>query len=387
MTHMVIMPDLGQTVAEGKVVRWLKKPGDSVSRGEALLEVETDKVTMEVECYKAGYLRTILVNEGEMADALSPIAVLTDRPDEAYENEAAGNAATAGSHPHSVPQPSSTDPSRISSPMHSRTVVADGSTRVPVTPVAKSRAREAGLDLRQVVPSRPDRLITRRDVDLALARQAPSRPAPAMAAITAKSIQSIPHFNVTGEADVSALLAWRRRWNADHPDLPLSLNDVLVRTAALALRDVPALNVRYSNGAVEQRTDADLILVVAADGGLSLVPVSDPTALSWEDHAREMRRILKRAGQGPAAPLLGGTPALAVSNLGMFGVRQFTAIIPPGSTAILAIGAVREEAVVRNRHVVVGDVCTLTLASDHRVVDGITAARFLDRIQVHLRAL
>ena len=388
MTHTVTMPDLGQTVAEGKIVRWLKKPGDSLSKGEALLEVETDKVTMEVECYKAGYLRVILVSEGEIASAMSPIAILTDRPDEAYENAATGDAVTAGSLPHSVPSPPTADPSRIATPVSSPAAVANGSTRVPATPAAKSRARESGLNLRRVVPSRPDGLITRHDVDSALARQAPSSPALAMAAITTKSIQSIPHFYVTVEADVSALLAWRSRWNTDHPDLRLSLNDVFVRAAALALRDVPALNVRYSNGAVEQRTGQDLLLVVATGGGLSLVPISDPASLSWEDYAGQMRRTLKRAGQGRASPPRPeGTPALAVSDLGMFGIKQFTAIIPPGSTAILAIGAVREEAVVRNRQVEVGEVCALTLASDHRVVDGIMAAKFLERIQVYLRAL
>lgn len=386
MTHTVIMPDLGQTVSEGKIVRWLKKPGDNVSKGEALLEVETDKVTMEVECHKAGYLRVILVSEGEMASAMSPIAVLSDRPDEAYESAATGDAVTAGSLPHSVPSPPTADPSRIVTPVSSPAAVANGSTRVPATPAAKSRAREFGLDLRRVVPSRPDGLITRRDVDSALARETSSSPALAMAAITTKSIQSIPHFYVTVEADVSALLAWRSRWNTDHPDLRLSLNDVFVRAAALALRDVPALNVRYSNGAVEQRTGQDLLLVVATGGGLSLVPISDPASLSWEDYAGQMRRTLKRAGQRQASPtLLEGTPTLAVSNLGMFGVKQFTAIIPPGSTAILAIGAVREEAVVRNRQVEIGEVCALTLVSDHRTVDGITAAKFLERIQVHLR--
>jgi pyruvate dehydrogenase E2 component (dihydrolipoyllysine-residue acetyltransferase) len=393
MIHTVIMPDLGQTVAEGKIVRWLKKPGDNVSKGEALLEVETDKVTMEVESYIAGYLRAVLINEGEMASAMSPIALLTDRPDEAYENEgyverATGDTVTAETFPHSAPPPPNTYPCRVTSPASSPAAVANGLTRVTATPAARSRAHESGLDLRRVVPSRPDGLITRRDVDSALAREAPSRPTLAMAAITTKSIESIPPFYVTVDADVSALLAWRSRWNIDHPDLRLSLNDVFVRAAAMALRDVPALNVRYLNGTVEHRTDADLLLVVAAGGGLSLVPISDPASLSWENYAGEMRRTLKRAGQRQASPsLLEGTPALAVSNLGVFGVKQFTAIIPPASTAILAIGAVREEAVVRNRSVKVGDVCTLTLASDHRVVDGITAAKFLERIQVHLREL
>ncbi len=388
MTHNLIMPDLGQTVAEGKIVRWLKKPGDSVSKGEALLEVETDKVTMEVESYKSGYLREILVGEGEVASAMSPIAILTDQPDEAYENMGTEDAATAGSLPDSLPPPLRTNQSRTAPPASSPAAVANDPAHVPATPAAKSRARELGLNLRLLVPSRPDGLITRRDVESALTRHAPSKPVLPMAAITTKSIQSIPHFHVTVDANVSALLAWRIRWNEDHPELRLSLNDIFVRAAALALRDVPALNVHYSNGAFEQRTDADVLLVVALERGLSLVPISDPTWSSWEDYADLMRQALKRAGQGRASlSLPGGTPALAVSNLGMFGVKQFTAIIPPGSTAILAIGAVREEAIVRNRQVEVGEVCTLTLAADHRVVDGITAAKFLERIQVHLKAL
>jgi pyruvate dehydrogenase E2 component (dihydrolipoamide acetyltransferase) len=382
------MPDLGQTVAEGKIVRWLRKPGDSVRKGEALLEVETDKVTMEVESYKGGYLRAILVADGEVASAMSPIAILTDRPDEAYENAGTADGVTARSVSHSVSAPPRADISGSGPAASSPAAVANGPARVPATPAAKSRARELGLDLRRQVPSRLDGLITRRDVESALTRQAPSKPVLPMAAITTKSIQSIPHFYVTVEADVSTQLAWRGRWNAEHAELRLSLNDLFVRAAALALRDVPALNVRYSNRAVEQRTDADLLLVVATNGGLSLAPISDPTSLSWGDYAGRMRQTLKRAGQGRTSPILPeGTPALAVSNLGMFGVKQFTAIIPPGSAAILAIGAVREEAVVHNRQVGIAEVCTLTLAADQRIVDGITAAKFLERIQVHLKVL
>ena len=384
MIHSVIMPDLGQTAAEGKIVRWLKKPGDSVSMGEPLLEVETDKVTMEVESYKGGYLRAILVAEGEVATALSLIAILTDRPDEACEND----AATAGSLADKVPPPPRADKPGAGSPVSSPVPVANDPVRVRATPAAKSRAREVGLALRSLVASRPDGLISRRDVDSALARRGQSRPALPMAAITTRSAQSIPHFDVTVDIDASALLAWRSRWNEDHPELRLSLNDIFVRAAALALRDVPALNVRYANGAVEQRTAADLLLVVALDDRLSLVGISDPTSLSWEAYAGQMRQTLERAGHGLASPSLpGGTPALAISNLGMFGIRQFRAIIPPDSTAILAIGAVREEAVVRNRRVAVGEVCTLTLVADHRAVDGITAAKFLERTQVHLRVL
>lgn len=388
MTHPVIMPDLGQTVAEGKIVRWLKKPGERVSKGEALLEVETDKVTMEVESYRAGYLREILVGEGEFGRAMAPIAILTDQPDEAYGGAGTESAVTATSLASSLHSMPTENNSAAALPLAPQVLVTNYPTRVSATPAAKSLARDLRVDLTRLVASRPDGLITRRDVESAIATQVQSRPALAMAAITTKSIQSIPHFYVVVDAEVSALLAWRDRWNAGHFGLRLSLNDLFVRAAALALRDVPTLNARYSNGAIEQRTNADLLLVVAVNGGLSLVPIADPTSLSWEDYAVLIRQTLNKASQGLVSPSLSeGTPALAISNMGMFGVKQFTAIIPPDSTAILAIGAVREEVIARNRQVEVGDVCTLVLGSDHRVVDGIMAAKFLERIQIHLKTL
>ncbi|HEV2382896.1 MAG TPA: dihydrolipoamide acetyltransferase family protein [Terriglobia bacterium] len=386
MIHNIIMPDLGQTVAEGKILRWLKKPGDPVTRGEALLEVETDKVTMEVESYRSGYLRAILVGEGEMASAMSPVAVLTDLADEVFGNGGMGDAAAAGSGWQGRSDPSARG--QVPSAPLASLEVAGENHRVAATPAARLRAREAGVDLRTLVASRADGLITRRDLDRALAPRAGLRPAHPMAAVTTKSVQAIPHFYVMVDADVAAALAWRKQWNSEYPDSHLSLNDVFVRAASLALRDLPGLNVRYLHGMVEQRTSADVLLVVATSGGLSWVPVPDPASVGWQGHAHHMRQALKTADQGvPFTPLPEGAPALAISNLGMFGVRQFTAIIPPDSAAMLAVGAVREEPVVRNRQIEIGDRCTLTLAADHRVVDGVTAAKFLERIQIHLKSL
>ena len=388
MTHNIIMPDLGQTVAEGKILRWLKKPGDSVTRGEALLEVETDKVTMEVESYRSGYLRAILIREGEMASAMSPVAVLTDLADEVLRKDGLGDAEAVGpALDHRA------DPSLRGQAAGDRAGVVEPagqnhSGRAAATPAAKLRAREAGVDLKTLLASRADGLITRRDVDRALRSRLVSRPAHPMAAVTAKSIQTIPHFYATIDADVSAALAWRKQWNLEFSDSRLSLNDLFVRAASLALRDLPTMNVRYSHGMVEQRSRADILLVVATSRGLSWVPVSDPASDEWQAHARNMRRALKAAAQGaPITALPEGAPALAISNLGMFGVRQFTAIIPPDSSAILAVGAVREEPVVHNRQIEIGDRCNLTLASDHRVVDGVTAANFLEKIQIHLNSL
>jgi pyruvate dehydrogenase E2 component (dihydrolipoamide acetyltransferase) len=386
MIHNIIMPDLGQTVAEGKILRWLKRPGDVVSRGEALLEVETDKVTMEVESYRSGYLRAILVGEGEMASAMSAIAVLTDQFDEIFEESRHRDIAKGGADREGTVGASK----QVSASARSAGgAVQNRDGRVLASPAARLRARELGVDLRSLVASRPDGLITRRDVNETLATRATSRPAHPMATITTKSAQSIPHFYVTVDTDLSTALVWREQWNSEHPDARLTLNDVFVRAASLALRDLPSMNVRYSHGMIEQRSGGDVLLVVATTSrGLSWIPLADPASVGWSEHAGQMRRALKSAEDGlPPSLLAAGAPALALSNLGMFGVRQFTAIVPPDSTAILAIGAVREEPIVRNRQIEIGERCALTLAADHRAVDGMTAAKFLEQIQVHLKSL
>ncbi len=374
MMHRVIMPDLGQTVAEGRIVKWLKKPGEKIEKGEPLVEVETDKVTMEVEAFKSGYLRELVTQEGELVSAMTPIAFLTDDPMEPYEHagplgaDARQKAVTA------------------MSPLPSPAVRYLG--RVRASPAARARARELGVDLRRAHATGPNRLITRRDVEGTAERTAERR-ASAMAAITTKSMQTIPHFQVTVDVDVSRLVRWREEWNARHPDVPASANDLFVRAACAALRESPQLNVRYSEGRVEQRTAANVFLVVATDSALTLVPVADPTGLPWEEYLPRLRKTLEKARENRLSEESAATepPVLAISNLGMFGVKEFTAIIPPAATAVLAVPAIREQPVVRDKQIVVGQVCTLTLCADHRVVDGIIAAKFLERMQAQLKSL
>ncbi|MDE3179992.1 MAG: 2-oxo acid dehydrogenase subunit E2 [Acidobacteriota bacterium] len=387
MKHQIIMPDLGQTTEEGKIVRWLKRPGDKIAQGDQLLEVETDKVTMEVESYKAGYLRALLVNEGEMASAMAPIAILTDEPEEAYEG-AAQNKAEAVAEPDS--RLGRTSPSTQFAPDSENPAVSSShtSSHPGATPAARNRARELGVNWHLLTNGDPNRPITRRDVENTWQkRHASLLPSP-MAAITAKSATEIPHFYVTVDAEVSRLLQWRGCWNETRTEYHASLNDVFVRVASLALKDVPALNVHYRDGQIETKTTADILLVAAVETGLRLVSIPDPSLSSWEEHLRAMQQALNSIRQNRVmSPLVNTIPALAVSNLGMFGVKQFTAIIPPECTAVLAVGAVREAAIVRNKQLKMEDVCTLTLACDHRVVDGITAAKFLERFQMYLRAL
>jgi pyruvate dehydrogenase E2 component (dihydrolipoamide acetyltransferase) len=376
MMHEIILPDLGQTTSEGKVLKWRKQLGDCVSRGEPLLEIETDKVTMDVEAYAPGYLREILVTEGQMATALEPIAILTDDPVEPYERkaqEARALAFAAGSAPPTL---------------HAETPPARKGTSA--APAARALAKELGVDVALVTGTGPGGLITRKDVERHAARPAAAaaKPASGMAALTSKSKQTIPHFYVTVDVDASAATQWREKWNESHPDLPATVNDIFVRAAAKALRAVPSLNVSYGDGQLKPHSAADILLVVAVESGLTLVPMADPSDLSWDEYLRRIRTGLDKAKQSRVMEAsTRSTPLLAISNLGMAGVKQFAAIIPPSCTAALAIGAIREEAVVRQKKIQVSQVCSLTLSADHRVVDGLTAAKFLAKMQEQLNSL
>jgi pyruvate dehydrogenase E2 component (dihydrolipoamide acetyltransferase) len=195
------------------------------------------------------------------------------------------------------------------------------------------------------------------------------------------SKRDIPHFYVTRDLEVSSAARWRDRWNQTHDNARASFNDVFVWCAARALADVPRMNLAYRDGAFEQHPTADLLLVVAREPALLLLPVADPRTLGWEEFVKRMHQ---RSGDAETAKL---APLLAISNLGMHRVKEFSAIIPPGCSSVLAIGAVREAATVRDGAITVERIATATLSADHRVIDGLAAARFLERTQFHLNSL
>jgi pyruvate dehydrogenase E2 component (dihydrolipoamide acetyltransferase) len=386
MKHTIILPDLGQTTSEAKILKWHKKPGDLVSAGEPLVEVETDKATMDVEAYVGGYLRATLVEEGQMATAKDPIAVLTDTAGEDFEE-----------NPDVVQKPLATENQPIKGEKASPVKVAGAMAAVPA---ARTRAKELGVNLNQVQGTGPNGLITVKDVQRVAAGGAEPRetaagvPPPletgglsAMAAITASSKATIPHFYVTVEADVSAATAWRQQWNNSHSDLPASFNDIFVRVASAAVAESPQINISLQEGKYEQRSSGDVLLVVATDGRLNLVPVQDPSRSTWEEFLRGIRIVLDSAREGKLIGQGRPVPLLAISNLGMYRVQEFAAIIPPGCTAVLAIGSIRDQVILKAGRPEVIKICSLTLSVDHRVADGITAAKFLERIQVHLNSL
>jgi len=379
MKHVIIMPDLGQTSSEAKIVSWLKKPGEKLAMGEPLLEVETDKATMDVEAYVGGYLRKKLANEGDMVVASNPVAILTDTLDEAFDEDVkpkSKSVAPVGTTERAQP-----------------TTSVSVSGNVAAVPAARMLAKQLGIDLSTVRGTGPQGLITKTDVESSVAQggkaAAPnqeSKAREAMAALTSRSKSTIPHFYVTLDLDMGVAEDWRARWNQSHPALRASVNDCLVRAASAALADSPRLNARVSDGKVEQQSSADIVVVVGRDSGLLLVPVVDPHADAIESFLQRMKTALNSAKEGK---IQGAkvTPLLALSNLGMFGVREFSAIIPPGCNAILAVGTLRDQVVWRNGRAEPVSVCTVTVSADHRAVDGIAVAQFLERMQFHLNSL
>jgi pyruvate dehydrogenase E2 component (dihydrolipoamide acetyltransferase) len=360
------MPKLSDSEADLVIIRWLKVPGEGFRRGEALMEVETDKATVVYEAEDEGTLEAILVSEGESAAVGQPIARL------------------AGSG--SVEAPPAPGVSNGSPP---------AGVRPNATPVARRTAVELGLSLHDVAGTGPGGRITREDVQRAVAT-APIRPAgdargdvtiveltPTQVTVARRMSQSaaeIPTFTVSADADVSEVVALRRGAREESQSAP-SLNDFVVKAAALVLREFPRFNASYVEGRIERYSRVNVGVAVAVDDALLVPVVADADRRGLGEIATETRRLVDgaRTRSLRLEELRGGT--FTVSNLGMLGVRSFTAIVDPQQTAILAVGSVRRAPLEDDaRRIVFRHVMTLTLSCDHRVVYGADGARFLSRL-------
>ena len=357
MARELTMPKLSDSTADAVIIRWLKSPGDAFSRGEALIEVETDKATVVYEAEADGTLDSILVPEGATASIGEPIATL-------------GNGE--GGKPAAAPAPASED--------------GAAERRPNATPVARKTAVELGVSLHGIAGTGAGGRITREDVERAAAGSGATAPRPGAAGkgevrvleLTAtqstiarrmvESATTIPTFSVSAEIDMSLVAALRQGAREERDDVP-SVNDFLVTAAARTLRELPRFNASYVEGRVECYSRVNVGVAVATDDALLVPVVLDADAKSLREVAAETRRLADAARRRALRPeeLHDGT--FTVTNLGMFGVSSFTAIIDPPQVAILAAGAIR------------GDVMTVTLTCDHRVVYGADGARFLSRLR------
>ena len=440
----VIMPRLSDTMEEGSVQRWLKQPGDRVAAGDIIAEIETDKAVMELEAFESGVLQRILVPEGEVVPVGEPIALIgegaldatdaespSSRTQQAPAEEGAPRStarttaeARAGVQPAAAPpQPGRTAPVATNGHGH------DGG-RILATPVARRMAEEYGIDLRQVKGTGPDGRIIRENVEQfrQALEQAPSAPtaaaaaSPVPAAATAASAPTTappssptappgeveplsrmrraiaramteskpgtPHIYVASEIDMGAALALRRQINeGDAGDVKISVNDLVVKATARALRAVPALNSSYAAGAdgqpgVIHHERVHVSVATALEDGLLAPVVRDTDTKSLSTIAAEIKDMAARAREGRIRQTELDGATFQVSNLGMFDVLAFVSVITPPQAASLAVGSVRRVPVVRDDgELAVGEMMLVILSADHRVTDGATAARFLQELK------
>jgi pyruvate dehydrogenase E2 component (dihydrolipoamide acetyltransferase) len=430
----VLMPQLGETVAEGKITKWFKAAGDAVKPGDNLFEIETDKVSMEVPATEAGVLSEIRVSAGEVVPVGAIVAVI------AGEGEAsrAPRAAASPPPPPLVPAQAGTQ-SPKSTPVHialdsrsrgnERSVVAPvkldpffevrtpernfGSARLPggrvATPLARRLAAESGIDLTRVTGSGPHGRIVARDVE-----QVPRAPATAAGAPTAEQIkalyrdvpfeevpldgmrktiamrlvqakQTIPHFYLTADVEIGRLLGLRKDVNIAAPKgkdgapaYKLSVNDFVIKAWAAALQHVPAANAVWAEDRILRFKTSDIGIAVAIEGGLITPVIREAESKSLSTISREMRELAARARDRKLKPNEYQGGSSAISNLGMYRVREFAAIINPPHATILAVGATRRQAVEReDGSVGFASVMSVTLSCDHRVVDGALSAELL----------
>jgi pyruvate dehydrogenase E2 component (dihydrolipoamide acetyltransferase) len=399
----ILMPALSPTMEEGILAKWLVKVGDSVRSGDVIAEIETDKATMEVEAVDEGIVEALLVAEGtEGVKVNAPIARLSG-------GEASSPApAPAPPHPVAAPAPPRLDP------VVEKPLVAMGSGRIFASPLARRLAAERGLDLATLTGSGPHGRIIRADVEAAAAAP-PARPArveapaPAPASTPAPSLsqlgypadsytlvpldgmrrtvarrltesaRDIPHFPLTIDVEIDALLAARARINGllEPRGIKVSVNDLVIKAAALALKQVPEANASFTPEGIALHRHADISMAVAVDGGLITPIIQRAEQKGLADIALEAKDLAERARSRKLKPeeFQGGT--FSISNLGMFGIRQFGSIINPPQGAILSVGAGEARAVIRDGQVVSRTLMTVTLTCDHRVIDGAIGARWL----------
>jgi pyruvate dehydrogenase E2 component (dihydrolipoamide acetyltransferase) len=441
MATKVIMPKLSPTMEEGQLSRWLKKEGDKVSMGEPLAEIDTDKATMEMQALGNGVLRKILIQEGQSAPLGQMIAIIgepdedissltgetaatattkTPPPADAPTTDAAkaGAPATEPEKPEAAPA-SAPDESKAGAGFNasgngggtSKPVEVPAGGRLIVSPLAARMAAEAGVDLRSVNGSGSGGRIIKRDIEGLIAGKSEAEAAPVSAprlravdggaarqqAFSAStyheepasemrrtiakrlvtSLGPIPHFFLTTEIEMDRVAEMRNAIKELEPDLKISVNDIIIKVAAAALIQHPQVNASFQDKVVRYYDHADIGVAVAIPDGLITPIVRSADQKSLSEIADEVRDLAERARHRKLRPeeFMGAT--FSISNLGMFGIDEFTAVINPPEGAILAVGTMSPKPVVRNNEIVVRQMMRITLSCDHRVIDGATGAKFL----------
>jgi pyruvate dehydrogenase E2 component (dihydrolipoamide acetyltransferase) len=418
MATNILMPALSPTMTEGTLARWLKKEGENVKAGDIIAEIETDKATMEVEAVDEGVLGKILVPDGTANVKVNDVIAVLVEPGEKADAAPAAKPAPAPATPKTEPAPAAmaaqaATPSVAPKP-NGQAAPASGD-RIIASPLAKRMAQQAGIDLSALSGSGPNGRIVKTDIEAALAKgpapkvapapQPAAAPAPAAKApaapITAphtsvphstmrkviarrlsESKRDIPHFYVTMDIELDALLKLRGQLNAASPkDGPgafkLSVNDMVIKAAAVTLRRIPKVNASWTDDATILYDDVDISVAVSIPDGLITPIIRKADQKGLAAISNEMKDLAARAKSGKLKPEEFQGGGFSISNMGMYGVSDFSAIINPPQSGILAVSAGQQRPVVKDGALAIATVMTCTLSVDHRIVDGALAAEWI----------
>ncbi len=408
MAVKVEMPKLSDTMEEGVIAKWNVTEGDQVESGDVIAEVETDKATMEVEVFDAGTILKILVDEGEAVPLGEVMAVIGEEGEDISDIlEQAGGGSEADesedeetSEEESKKEKATADKekdSKLSKPQADQPEKTKASSktddgRIKASPLARNMAEEQGIDLSKVQGSGPDGRIIKRDIEeyeptvepaMAASREDTEHRVSQMRKTIARRLSeskySSPHYYETIDIDVERLFTARKQLN-EMIEGKISFNDIIIKACSVALRRHPMVNSSWQGDTILEHGDVNVAFAVAIDEGLITPVINHTDQKGLKQIGEESKELAEKARNRKLEPEQMEGSTFTVSNLGMFGIEQFTAIINPPNACILAVGAIRDEPVVKDGEVVPGKRMKVTLSSDHRIVDGATAAQFLNTL-------
>ena len=398
------MPQMGYDMQEGTVVRWMKSEGDEVKRGEVIAEIETDKAVVEMEAYDSGVLRKILVAEGTTVPVGQLIGII-GTPDEPLPDLEAAVAAPAPSAEALPKAPAKTSLEPPPQTLAEAPAVDKPPAMVKASPVARRLADEKTLDIKLIPGTGPRGRITKDDVLAYEVRSTEKTPAPpteavpskeepsetlpltrmrqAIASLTSRSKAEIPHFYVAADVDMTEAMRVRQQVNdaLESEGIRVSVNDMIVKASAAALKNYPSFNAAYQGDHLLLNPSINIGIAIAMEKGLIVSAIMDCGGKTLGEIAKASKDLVDRAQKGVLHPDEYTKSTFSISNLGMFDVDSFVAIIHPPNAAVLAVGTIRQQPVVRDGEVTVAQVMKATLSVDHRVADGAQGAQFLGEIK------
>lgn len=408
MSEEITMPKLSDTMEEGTLLKWFKKEGDYVQKGDTLFEVETDKAVMEVESFVSGILSQIFVQEGEKVPVGTPIAMIGEEMGKVVPQEEPLKKADEkkGEAKRKAAQDTKTTPKLKVVPTKRERERTIPTEEIHASQAAKNFARQRGIDITQVKGTGDEGMITLKDIrgfrekkdvkegatpliqrellpheaitDLSKMRKA-------IAATVTYSKQHIPHFYVTYEIDMTKVIHQLEQWQQHKEGKEkITINDVVIRAVAATLKNYPYLNAIYPEQGLILKKEINIGIVFGLPDGLIIPVLKDCDTLTLEEISKKVKQLREKAESGKFSTDDFTNGTFTISNLGMLGVTEFAAIIHPPQTAILAVGAIKETPIIKEGSVVPAKIMNVTLSMDHRVVDGINAAQFLRDLKQYL---